>query len=316
MQESARAQYRGMQETWAAREEERQLQVARARKTSAARMRQLREEMAALQAQAEAEDTGELDEDAGPLTLSERGAILGSVLLSPAGVPGVVVGGAFGGAAGYVTERIERARQYVHGAYNDRVATERLNEEQMASTYDQLKALDEVRVRSSDEAEARELTDALSAFLQEPTNCKCADCAMPFAAHNDAWASLNLGTLVCVHCAAVHRSMGTNVSRIKSVVFDRWDATMARTLLEGGNTRARATYLARLPRGYAEPTPDADAERRAAFIRTKYVRLKWAAPELREARRAEIAKRRVAAAAAQQTLSRAGPMPSLSSESI
>lgn len=136
-------------------------------------------------------------------------------------------------------------------------------------------------------------------------------------AHNDGWASLNLGVLVCVNCAAVHRSMGTNVSRIKSVVFDRWDGAMVRTMLEGGNERARSAYLARLPRGYAEPPPDADAERRAAFIRAKYVRLKWAQPALREARRAQIAQirhRKASAVAAGAKSARAGPMPSLSSE--
>ena len=37
-----------------------------------------------------------------PLTLSERGAIIGSVLLSPAGMPGLLVGGAFG--AGEMTD--------------------------------------------------------------------------------------------------------------------------------------------------------------------------------------------------------------------
>ena len=326
LRSSAVSQVEGVKATLAAREEARQVEAARAHSAHATRLRQLREEMAELQAQV-GEDGGDADEEVVvdmPLSLSERGALLGSVLLSPAGVPGVFVGGAFGGAAGYVTERIEQARAYIHGAYNERVETEKRNHEAMQSTHAELKALDEVRVRASDPEEAEALTQAMVAFLLEPVNRKCADCAAPFNAYNDAWASLNQRILVCVNCAAVHRSMGTNVSRIKSVVFDRWDAEMASTLLEGGNQRARDMYLARLPRGYAEPTPDADSERRASFIRTKYVRLKWASNELRESRKGEIAQRRVRAATASASKPnrkggptrplRTGAMPSLSSE--
>ena len=180
-------------------------------------------------------------------------------------------------------------------------------------------------MRSSDPEEAASLTEAMLELLSQPANCKCADCAARFDKFNDAWAEMNRGVLVCVNCAAVHRSMGTNVSRIKSVVFDRWDPTMARSFLElGGNQRARDMYLARLPRGYAEPTPDAEAERRAAFIRSKYMRLKWASNELREARKAELAQlsKRTAPARNQKQggavradrTAGGSPMPSLSSE--
>lgn len=86
------------------------------------------------------------------------------------GVPGVVVGGAFGGAAGYVTERIEQARAYISGAYHERVETEKQNAAQMASTHEELKSLDEVRVRADDPEEAAELTRAMLEFLAEPAN--------------------------------------------------------------------------------------------------------------------------------------------------
>ena len=98
-------------------------------------------------------------------------------------------------------------------------------------------------------------------------------------------------------------------------------------MLEGGNARARAAYLANLPRGYAEPTPDTEDERRATFIRAKYVRLKWASTELREARKGQMgnSRRAVAAARASSTKGRGAgrggpagsrPMPSLSSEAM
>jgi Zn finger protein HypA/HybF involved in hydrogenase expression len=64
-----------------------------------------------------------------------------------------------------------------------------------------------VSVLHEDPEEAAALTSALISFLEEPANCKCADCAAPFHAHNEAWASVNLGVLVCVNCATVHRSV-------------------------------------------------------------------------------------------------------------
>ena len=269
---------------------------------------------------------GYLEVDA-PLSLSERGAIIGSVLLSPAGMPGLLVGGAFGGATGYVAERIDQACNYVTSAYGERVDSDRRNEAEIAAAHNELTALADVTVRCADPEEAEELRNELIAFLEAPANQCCADCACKLERRNEAWASVNLGILVCMKCAAVHRSLGVSISRMKSVVFDRWDAQSTRTLLAGGNDKARSKYLARLPRGYAEPTADSDEEPRAAHIRTKYVRLRWAETAYRVE---QLEARKVAAAAAggetktrksaARKASAAEPtrrvMPSLSSESM
>ena len=89
--------------------------------------------------------------------------------------------------------------------------------------------------------------------------------------------------------------------------------------MEMGNERARKVYLSRLPRGYAEPSADADEERRRAFIRAKYVRMRWAEPLVREerlaARRAAVGDAAAKAKRAKRSpAARSGPMPSLSSE--
>ena len=47
-----------------------------------------------------------------------------------------------------------------------------------------------------------DLTQQLIEFLDEPSNRCCADCARKFLTRNDARASLQLGVLVCVDCAA------------------------------------------------------------------------------------------------------------------
>jgi len=290
----------------------------------------LREQRAQKRALAEMEarmregDDGSEDGDAPDMTLFERGALFGSLLMSPAGIPGVLVGGAFGGAAGYVAERIDQVRSYVTDAYGERVETEKANAEQMARASDELHSLEEIRVVPADAEEAARLSAALAAFVDKPCNRRCADCAVAFEARNEAWASVNQGVLVCKQCAACHRSLGVTVSRVKSVVFDRWEPSTAAAFLELGNDVGRARDLARLPRGYAEPTVDTDEERRKTFIHMKYARLRWAEPAYRAERLEQIAALRKAAppktkqkakrAAAGQAAGALRPMPSLSSE--
>ena len=281
-----------------------------------------------------------VEEEGAEMSATERGALIGSALMSPAGMPGLIVGASIGGAAGYVADRVEQAMGHVASLYGERVRVERQNEEAMAAAASELQTLDKIRVVSDNATEAAELEAALYAFLNRPCNRKCADCAAKLKTRNEAWASLNGGVLVCKDCAAVHRGLGVSVSRIRSVVFDRWDPSMARVLLAAGNEQARGLYLARLPRGYAEPKPTSSDERRREFITAKYVRLRWAEPEVRQAllakRRAEdeepseasgmssgkssVAKRKRKRSASSSSSStatrplRTGAMPSLSSD--
>ena len=266
---------------------------------------------------------GDVVDEGGELSLFERGALFGSLLMAPAGVPGIIVGGAFGGAAGYVAERIDQVRKYVSDAYGERVATEQTNAAEMAKASEALAALDQIRVMSKDPAEAVELAVAFEAFLDRPCNRRCADCAVELQTRNSAWAVVNQGVLVCKHCAACHRSLGVSVSRVRSVVFDRWDPTVLRAFLELGNEIARARDLARLPKGYAEPriespstAPTAEEEARLkAFIELKYARLRWAEPEYRSGRLKELgAIRKGVKRLADEKVSRGGRMASLSSE--
>jgi len=58
-----------------------------------------------------------LDADAAELTMSEQGAFIGSIALSPIGMPGFVLGGAIGFAAGLFAERVDQVRARVSVAY-------------------------------------------------------------------------------------------------------------------------------------------------------------------------------------------------------
>ncbi|KAK4924806.1 UBA domain-containing protein 3 [Elasticomyces elasticus] len=51
-----------------------------------------------------------------------------------------------------------------------------------------------------------------------PGNAICADCG----ARNPGWASWSLGVFLCLRCAALHRKIGTHVSKVKSLSMDQW----------------------------------------------------------------------------------------------
>nr|CAG8517187.1 12620_t:CDS:2 [Entrophospora candida] len=68
--------------------------------------------------------------------------------------------------------------------------------------------------KSLNEKHAKILKDC----LQKPENKNCADCKRK----DPRWASWNLGIFVCINCSGVHRSMGTHISRVKSVDLDNW----------------------------------------------------------------------------------------------
>ena len=54
----------------------------------------------------------------------------------------------------------------------------------------------------------------------------CADCN----ATNPKWAELTRGSLVCIKCSGIHRSLSTDVSKIRSVTLDKWTDEMVASL--------------------------------------------------------------------------------------
>lgn len=177
-----------------------------------------------------------------------------------------------------------------------------------------LQAIETISVSgAADAEEAARLSAALGAFLERPPNKRCADCAARLKAKSDAWVSTNLGVVLCVKCAAAHRSLGTAVSRVKSPVYDTWDASVATELLEKGNERAAAMFYFTQPP--SKPKPDCAMEERRAHAREKYVRMRWATAEARSERQAQLAKGRSRKAVGEWGEGNgAGRMPSLSSE--
>ena len=70
-------------------------------------------------------------------------------------------------------------------------------------------------------------------------NSNCCDCN----AEKPKWASLNNGVFLCLKCAGVHRSLGIEVSTIRSLQIDSWTDKQILYISKGGNTRFKNNLL-------------------------------------------------------------------------
>lgn len=104
-------------------------------------------------------------------------------------------------------------------------------------------------------------------LLKESANKTCADCK---TATHPRWASWNIGCFVCIRCSGIHRSMGTHISKVKSVDLDAWTDEQVELMVKWGNERANKYWEDKLPDGYIPDQLKIDN-----FIRTKYDLKKW-----------------------------------------
>ncbi|SCU77727.1 LAME_0A02036g1_1 [Lachancea meyersii CBS 8951] len=108
---------------------------------------------------------------------------------------------------------------------------------------------------------------ALATLLRDPANGNCADCK---TATHPRWASWSLGVFICIRCAGFHRSLGTHISKVKSVDLDTWQEQHLRKVVEfGNNAQANACYEAKLENTTPDPSKLGD------FIRNKYELRRW-----------------------------------------
>ncbi|KAL3003708.1 hypothetical protein AAZX31_08G121400 [Glycine max] len=92
----------------------------------------------------------------------------------------------------------------------------------------------------------------------------------------------NIGVFVCLKCCGVHRSLGSQISKVLSVTLDEWSSDEIDAMIEvGGNSSANSIYEAYFPEGFTKPGPDATHDQRVKFIRLKYEHQEFLQPSLR-----------------------------------
>jgi hypothetical protein len=120
-------------------------------------------------------------------------------------------------------------------------------------------------------------------------NTHCADCGAP----KPDWVSVNCCVCICVQCSGVHRSLGTHVSKVRSICLDNLDYevycmlsqvnnTMANSIWEHTLVDTRATHSLAYSHVHGPRKPKANSSQteREAFIRAKYVQRLYVNPQL------------------------------------
>ena len=100
-------------------------------------------------------------------------------------------------------------------------------------------------------------------------NCWCADCGSGIKTE---WVSINLGIILCIECSGIHRSLGTHISKVRSLTLDinSFTTDIVELLLLVGNRVSNMIWEAKLDQSI-KPTPQATREQRLKFITAKYV---------------------------------------------
>ncbi|TIA45921.1 ArfGap-domain-containing protein [Aureobasidium pullulans] len=99
-------------------------------------------------------------------------------------------------------------------------------------------------------------------------NKYCADCNSD---QKVEWVSINLGIILCIECSGIHRSLGTHISKVRSLTLDTSAFTpdIIELLLLVGNRVSNMVWEAKLD-AFLKPGPNVTREQRLHFITGKY----------------------------------------------
>lgn len=108
---------------------------------------------------------------------------------------------------------------------------------------------------------------------------QCCDCSSKMGTD---WVSISLGSFLCSTCAGIHRSLGTTVSKVRSLKLDRWSFalfTFLATIRTSGGANKVWEATADLTR---KPRADDGRIVKHEWITEKYVLRKYIAGETAE----------------------------------
>lgn len=100
-------------------------------------------------------------------------------------------------------------------------------------------------------------------------NVFCADCNSNVKTE---WVSINLGIVLCIECSGIHRSLGTHVSKVRSLTLDTVSFTsdIVEIIMQMGNRISNQIWEGRLDPAL-KPHFSASRDQRLRFITDKYV---------------------------------------------
>ncbi|KAJ1919912.1 hypothetical protein H4219_001692 [Mycoemilia scoparia] len=101
----------------------------------------------------------------------------------------------------------------------------------------------------------------------------CVDCDRP----DPEWASITYGSLLCIQCSGIHRSLGVHVTKVRSLNLDKWEPELLQIMLRLGNHEVNKVYEAGLSEAndlkdsIKKPNPGSPRSETEAFIKAKYI---------------------------------------------
>ncbi|XP_067873394.1 arf-GAP with coiled-coil, ANK repeat and PH domain-containing protein 3 isoform X1 [Heterodontus francisci] len=103
-------------------------------------------------------------------------------------------------------------------------------------------------------------------------NDQCCDCGQA----DPRWASINLGITLCIECSGIHRSLGVQCSKVRSLTLDSWEPELLKLMCELGNNVINHIYEGRCgEHGLKKPQPASTRQQKEAWIKAKYVEKKF-----------------------------------------
>lgn len=111
-------------------------------------------------------------------------------------------------------------------------------------------------------------------FLKIPGNSQCCDCRNS----DPRWASINLGITICIECSGVHRSLGVQHSKVRSLTLDAWEPEIIKVMMELGNQVVNNIYEARVDNKIQRASENCNAAVREAWIKAKYIQRRFVLP--------------------------------------
>lgn len=121
--------------------------------------------------------------------------------------------------------------------------------------------------KHSGSGEAKGIRMDLLDIMMYPENGFCAECN----ATDPEWASVTFGCFICIQCSGVHRSLGREISSVKSAMFDSWEDDSVEIMKKNGNKKVNEFWESNIPEGVKKPVSNSSQEEKKKFILRKYI---------------------------------------------